>query len=167
MGDVGKEEGLQPDAREFQFWTKVQVFAIVTMKNDSSAAPSTTKILICVLIMVSVGLIHAFRLGQLFSGPLYTFYYGYVGDIVLPLSLYFMLALNDSQVSFLKPWYVKAGIVFTGATLMEILQYFGIYALGVTFDPLDILMYGVGVLLAALIEVKLFARYLKSWKHTK
>jgi len=133
------------------------------MKNDSSAAPSTTKKLICVLILVAVGLIHAFRLGQLFSGSLYTFYYSYVGDVVLPFSLYFMLVLNDSQVSFLRPWYVKAGIVFAGATLMEILQYFGVYALGVTFDPLDIVMYGVGVLFAALVEVKLFARYLKSW----
>ena len=150
-------------AREFRSWTRDQVIAIVTMKNDTSATPSTTKILICVLIMVSVALIHAFRLGQLFSGALYTLYYSYVGDIVLPFALYFMLALNDSQVSFLKLWYVKAGIVFTGATLMEILQYFGVYALGVTFDPLDILMYGIGVLLAALIEVKLFARYLKSW----
>ena len=84
MGDVGKEEGLQPDAREFQLWTKVQVFSIVTMKNDSSAAPSTTKILICVLLMVSVGLIHAFRLGQLFSGPLYTFTMAMSGTSFFP-----------------------------------------------------------------------------------
>lgn len=121
----------------------------------------------CVVVMVSIGLMHAFRVGQYLNGALYTFFYGYFSDVVLPFGIYFMLEIYDSTIKFLKAWYVKAVIIFAGATLMEILQYFGYYALGVTFDPIDIVMYGVGVLLAALVEVQIFARYLKSWNQTK
>ena len=45
----------------------------------------------------------------------------------------------------------------------EILQYFGVYALGVTFDPLDLAMYGMGVLLAALVDTQVFAKVFPFW----
>jgi hypothetical protein len=48
-------------------------------------------------------------------------------------------------------------------TLAEICQFFGIEVLGVTFDPFDILMYGIGVSVAALIDVKVFTKYLGFW----
>ena len=39
--------------------------------------------------------------------------------------------------------------------------------LGVTFDPIDILMYGAGVSIAAFVDVKIFAPNLGFWVATK
>lgn len=44
-------------------------------------------------------------------------------------------------------------IVFT-----EILQYFGIFALARVFDPIDFVMYGIGVLSVAFVDRKMFVR---------
>jgi len=49
------------------------------------------------------------------------------------------------------------------ATLAEVGQYFGLHILGQTFDPLDIAVYVVGVLLAALVDW-LFSIVFKFWK---
>ncbi len=43
------------------------------------------------------------------------------------------------------------------------MQFFGVYALGVTFDPMDIAMYASGALLAVLVERGFFARWLPFW----
>ena len=73
----------------------------------------TPRILVCVSIFVVIALIHAFRLGQVFDGELYKLYYAYFSDIILPFGLYFLLALNDASIPVLRPWYVKAGIIFS------------------------------------------------------
>jgi len=49
-------------------------------------------------------------------------------------------------------------------TTSEIAQFFGVELFGVTFDPYDILAYGLGVTLAALVDVKIFGKYLSFWK---
>ncbi len=59
---------------------------------------------------------------------------------------------------------MKSLIVFAAATTSEILQFFGIYALGVTFDPIDVLMYAAGATSAAVIDIHVFARIFKFWK---
>ncbi len=118
---------------------------------------SIPKILIIILIQLIIGAIHAFRLGQVFNGQLYLLYYSYFSDLVLPFAWYFLLSISDASIPVLRRWYVKAGIIFFLATLSEILQIFGIEILGVTFDPIDILMYGAGVSIAAFIDVKILA----------
>jgi len=42
-----------------------------------------------VTIMVAIALIHAFRLGTHLDGKLFTLYYSYVSDIVIPFGMYF------------------------------------------------------------------------------
>ena len=121
------------------------------------------KILIVVFIQLLIAMNHAFRLGQLLNGYWYELYYGYASDILLPFGTYFLLSINEGTIPSLQTWYVKAGIIFSLASCSEILQYFGIYALGVTFDPLDICMYGAGVLLAAFVDVKIFANLFGFW----
>jgi hypothetical protein len=71
--------------------------------------------------------------------------------------------MNDAAIPVLRKWYVKAGIIFFLCTFAEICQLFGFYVLGVTFDPIDILAYGAGVLIAAFIDVKIFAPHLGFW----
>jgi hypothetical protein len=62
------------------------------------------------------------------------------------------------HVHFLRDWRVKAVLVFGAASAAEVLQAFGVPLLGRTFDPLDFVMFGVGVLLAALVDRLLLDR---------
>jgi hypothetical protein len=128
---------------------------------------SIPKILIIIFIQIIVALIHVFRLGQIFNGQAYNLYYSYFSDLILPFGGYFLLSMNDATIPFLRRWYTKAGIIFTLTTFAEICQLFGFEVLGVTFDPIDILMYGSGVLIAAFIDVKIFAPYLGFWETSK
>jgi glycopeptide antibiotics resistance protein len=121
------------------------------------------KVAIIISIQLVIAAVHAFRLGQIFEGNLYKLYYSYFSDLILPFGIYFLLSANEYSIPFLRYWRVKALAVFSVATLAEILQYFGIYALGVTFDLVDILMYGCGVILAAIVDTQVFSRIFKFW----
>ncbi len=101
---------------------------------------------------------HIFRIGSYLNGDLYILYYSYASDIMIPVAFYFLLCMNDLQIRFLRKWYTKAFIVFTLATFIEIMQAFGIYMLGVTYDLIDIIMFGIGVLFAAVLDVQVFER---------
>ncbi|MCD4685932.1 MAG: hypothetical protein K8S97_08350 [Anaerolineae bacterium] len=90
-------------------------------------------------------------------------YHSYFADIALPFAFYFLLTISETRHAFLKPWWIKALSVFALCTTSEILQYFGIFALARTFDPLDIVMYGLEVLLAVAVERGIFAPQLAFW----
>jgi hypothetical protein len=75
--------------------------------------------------------------------------------------------MNDVQIRFLRKWYIKAFIVFALATFTEVMQAFGIYMLGVTYDIIDIFMFGIGVLAAALLDVQVFERLMPGYKISK
>lgn len=72
--------------------------------------------------------------------------------------------MNDVQVRFLRNWYTKALIVFLLATFTEIMQAFGIYMLGVTFDIVDIIMFAIGVSVAAFLDVQIFEKIIPEYK---
>jgi hypothetical protein len=117
-----------------------------------------------VTIMLIIGAIHAFRFGSYLNGDVYILYYSYASDIIVPFGFYFVLSMNEIQIRFLQQWYAKAFIVFGLATFTEIMQIFGFYVLGVTFDIFDILMFGIGVALAVLLDKKVFERFVPYWK---
>ncbi|MFC2085156.1 hypothetical protein ACFLS9_08870 [Bacteroidota bacterium] len=121
------------------------------------------KITVIVIIQLIIAAAHFFRIGRFFDGQLYILYYSYFSDLALPFGFYFLLCGNAQKVPFLRRWTNKAIIVFSAAATAEILQYFGIYALGITFDPVDILMYGIGVLFAAFVDTQIFPRIFKFW----
>jgi hypothetical protein len=114
-------------------------------------------------IMLIIALIHMFRVGTFFRGSLFTLYYSYFSDIVVPFGMYFLLCLAEEQVRFLRDWRVKAAVVFGFAAGTEILQACGVPLLGKTFDPLDFLMFGAGALLAACVDRCLLDRFLTQW----
>ena len=128
---------------------------------------SLQKFLTIILIQVTIALMHIFRLGQYTQGQAYQLYYSYFSDFIIPFGAYFLLTLNDAFIPVLRKWYVKAGLIFALAASAEICQFFGIDVLGVTFDPFDILVYGMGVLAAAFIDVKVFSKYLGFWANPK
>lgn len=123
------------------------------------------RILVGVMIMLILAAIHMFRVGSYLSGNAYVLYYSFASDIMIPFGAYFLLTMNEVHLKFLRKWYVKAIIVFSVMTFSEIMQYFGIYFFGVTFDVLDILMYGLGSLLAALFDQQVLARWVPHWNY--
>lgn len=116
-------------------------------------------------IMVAIAAMHAFRIGQFLNGDLYIYYYSFASDLILPFGAYFMLSMVEIQFRFLRKWFVKAFIVFVVMTFSEIMQIFGFYFFGVTFDILDILMFGIGVFIAVLIDTQIFERFMPFWKY--
>ena len=111
-------------------------------------------------IMLIIALIHAFRVGTYLPDKMFTLYYSYFSDIVIPFGMYFLLFMADVHIRFLRDWRVKAMLVFGVASSTELMQAFGVPLLGRTFDPLDFVMFGAGVLLAILTDRFLFDRFL-------
>jgi hypothetical protein len=122
---------------------------------------------VVISVMLVIALIHVFRVGTYLDGTLLTLYYGYFSDIIIPFGMYFLLCLNEFSIRFLKDWWVKALLVFAVASLTEVMQLFGVPLLGLTFDPFDFVMFGVGVLLAAFIDRALFTRLFPFWSLSK
>jgi hypothetical protein len=103
-------------------------------------------------VLLAIALVHAFRLGSRLRGRLFVLYYSYFSDVVIPFGMYFLLCLEDTWVRFLRDWRLKALLVFGVASLIEVLQGFGVPLFGRTFDPFDFAMYASGVLLAVLVD---------------
>jgi len=135
------------------------------MKEADFKKNMTVRVIVVVSIMLFIASMHAFRIGQILNGDLYIYYYSFASDIMLPFGAYFMLSLNEIQIRFLRKWIVKFLIVFCIMTFSEIMQYFGIYFFGVTFDILDILMFGIGGLLAAFFDKQILERFIPFWKY--
>ena len=114
-------------------------------------------------IEILLALMHVVGVGRHSSGRMFSLSASYFSDLVLPFGFYFLLAEMEEKTEFLRKWWIKAGIVFLMATLAEIGQYFGLYILGRTFDPIDIAVYAAGVLLAALVDW-IFSVVFKFWK---
>lgn len=103
-------------------------------------------------VVLGVAAIHAFRVGACLSGAWHRLYYSYASDLLLPMAMYFVLCLTERNVSFLSDWRAKAAVVLAVASAAEALQGLGVPMLGRTFDPLDFVMYVIGVLVAVLLD---------------
>lgn len=137
------------------------------MKNIDLRLHQRVRVIVGTTIMLIIAAIHWFRVGSYFNGQLYIYYYSWASDIILPFGAYFLLCMNEIQFRFLQKWYTKALIVFGVMTFSEIMQIFGIYFFGVTFDPIDILMFGIGAVIAAFIDTQIFERIIPKWKYDR
>lgn len=129
------------------------IFAIPSMKFP--------KLLILIFIPLSITLfLDKFPYGAYFEpGSLtYSLYASYFSDLVQPFGLYFVLCLFERRLALVRPWWIKALIVFLVPSAMELLQGLGLNVLGRGFDPFDFLAYAAGSLLAALVEHRLLAQ---------
>ncbi|MCF8239600.1 MAG: hypothetical protein K9I85_15665 [Saprospiraceae bacterium] len=115
-------------------------------------------------ILVLIGAIHYFRVGSYLNGNNYLFYYSYASDLLLPFGAYFFLVMNEMQYPILRPWTVKAWTVFGLMTAIELLQFFGVFIVGTTFDPLDILVFGISVALAVWADTGILPKALPDWE---
>jgi hypothetical protein len=104
---------------------------------------------IVVFIAIVIGLLH-FITGSRYCGPFPVFVNGYLIDILLPFVMY--LVLGIAELPFLRSGIARGTFVFAIGAVVETLQYFGVPIFGRTFDPMDYLMYGIGIGLAVIFE---------------
>ncbi len=111
-------------------------------------------------IMILIALIHFFT-GSNYKGPYPEFVNGYLLDILVPFGFYFLLCLI--KFPLLKSWIVRGILVFGVASFTEIAQFFGVPIFGQTFDPVDFVIFGVGVMLATILDIIVFPRIFDFW----
>jgi len=124
------------------------------------ATPQMIRKMVIVSVVIPIALLHFFT-GSNYRGPYPGFVNGYLLDILVPFAFYFLLCL--SEFSLLKSWIVKSILVFGAGFSVEIAQFFGVPIFGRTFDPVDFIMYGIGVILAATLDTTVFPRIFESW----
>jgi len=110
--------------------------------------------------MILIALIHFFT-GSNYKGPFPGFVNSYLLNILVPFGFYFLLCL--SKFHLLKSWIVKSILVFGAASFTEIAQFFGVPIFGRTFDPVDFVMFGMGVILATILDIIVFPRIFDFW----
>ncbi len=114
-------------------------------------------------IIAVIALLHVFSLANYLDGDWRSWYYSYFSDLILPFGMYFLLCIAEFNVTLLHQWYVKSGVIIGVTVLAEVLQYNGIYAFGTTFDPIDILMYVLGVGIAVVVDRLVFRSLIPQW----
>jgi len=95
-------------------------------------------------------------------GPLKNFLNGYLIDILLPLNLYLLLQIALRKLITIAQSRIS-GALFTfiiGLTA-EMLQLNDIPVFGSTYDPLDIVMHGIGILLGILLDFTIIDNFEK------
>lgn len=88
---------------------------------------------------------------------------GYLIDLVLPLNLYLLFQIALRKIMNVKRSRIIAALVtFMIGLIVELLQLNHIPVFGTTYDPLDIVMYAIGVLLGILLDVTLIDKLERS-----
>jgi hypothetical protein len=124
------------------------------MKNKKS-------IYLIVSISLFVGLLH-FVIGPDYNGIFRHFIRGYLIDILLPMNIYLLLQISlRKQLPVNKARIIAAVINFAFGILVEILQLNEIEFLGSTYDPLDILMYFIGIILGIVTDLTIIDKFEK------
>lgn len=115
-----------------------------------------------VAISLTIGLLH-FIIGPNYQGFLKDLINSYLIDLLLPLSIYllFQIALRKF-LTIIKSRIIGALTTFIIGLTVEILQLNDIPVFGSTYDPLDIVMYTIGVLLGLLIDVTIIDKLERS-----
>ena len=124
------------------------------MKNKKS-------IYLIVAISLFVGLLHLL-IGPNYQGILKDFIRSYLIDLLLPFNLYLLLQISlRKKITVTKSRIIGAVFTLSFGTIVEILQLNKIEFLGSTYDPLDILMYGIGVGLGIIMDLTIINRFEK------
>ena len=118
------------------------------------------KKVVIVSIMILIALIHFFT-GSNYKGPYPGFVNGYLLDILVPFGFYLLSCLIKFPLS--KSWIGRSILVFGFTSFTEIAQFFGVPIFGRTFDLVDFVMFGIGVILAIILDIIVFPRIFDFW----
>ena len=127
------------------------------MKNNKS-----------IFFIVGVSLLVAsmhFIIGPDYSGIFKDFVRSYLIDLILPMNLYLLLQISlRKKISIVNSRVVGAICTFSFGVIVEILQLLKIDLFGSTYDPLDIVMYGIGVIIGIIVDYTIIDKFEN--KHT-
>jgi hypothetical protein len=116
-------------------------------------------IYIIVSISLFVGLLHVV-IGPDYQGVFRHFVRGYLIDILLPMNLYLLLQLSLRKNMSVKRARIAGSVLTFGfGVMVEVLQFNKIKFLGSTYDPWDILMYGLGVGAGILVDLTIIDKF--------
>ena len=132
---------------------------------DSLDKRLAAKYVLVLSIMGLIAVLHAVNIKASLHGRAYEIYVSYFSDIAIPFGLSILLSLSEQRHPALRSPALRALVVFAVASLVELLQRFGVYLVGATFDPMDLLMYAIGCALAVVVETLLLKR-LPFWNVT-
>lgn len=110
---------------------------------------------VVVAIALLVALLH-FVTGPGYHGPCRVFVNSYLIDILLPFVMFLLLAFFEQK--FMQSRIIRGALVFGVGAVTETMQFFGVPIFGQTFDPLDYLMFAIGIGAAVLFERKVISR---------
>jgi hypothetical protein len=105
--------------------------------------------LLVTAICVAVGGLH-FVTGSQYAGPFPDFVNGYLLDVLLPFAIYLLLGVQN--LGRFHGRFTRFVLVFGVGAIAETLQYFGLAVFGRTFDPLDYLMFVIGIVSGVIFE---------------
>jgi hypothetical protein len=128
---------------------------------DLEAGRRRSKATVIVVVNLLVAGLH-FVIGRNYQGPFPKIVNGYLIDLVLPLALYILICTQDRPP--LGIWWVRALLVFGIGCFVEAAQFLGYPLFGSTFDPWDILMYGLGVTAGVVLDILVFPKVFSFWK---
>jgi len=119
-----------------------------------SASIANRKIVV-VIVALAVGLLH-FVTGPGYRGPFPVFVNGYLIDILLPFAMFLVLGVVDHPM--FRSRVIRGCAVFGVGAFAETLQYVGVPLFGQTFDWLDYVMFGMGIVMAVMFEGAVLTR---------
>ncbi len=132
---------------------------------DSPGKRIAAKYVLVLSIIGLIAMLHVVNIKASLHGRAYELYVSYFSDIAIPFGLSILLSLSEPRHPALRSPALRALVVFAVASLVELLQRFGVYLVGATFDPMDLLMYAIGCALAVAVETLLLRR-LSFWNVT-
>ncbi len=120
--------------------------------------------IVIVTMQILIALVFVVGPGRTWPGIARAVYTSYFADLVLPFGEYFLLYLVAADVSILKHWSARSAVAFALPTLAECGQALGVPILGATFDPVDIIMYALGVGAAVAFDLLVLPRLFAFWR---
>lgn len=115
-------------------------------------------VVICTMLIIAG--MH-FVTGPQYHGPFPGFVNGYLMDILVPLGVYFLMTLCNLPLC--RTWISRAAMVLVAASCVEIAQSRGIEIFGSYYDPMDFVMYAIGVVVAVVLDKLVFPRIFGFW----
>lgn len=120
---------------------------------------NTKSIFLIVVVSLLVASMH-FIIGPDYNGIFKNFVRGYLIDLVLPMNLYLLLQISlRKKISVVKSRVIGAICTFSFGVFVEILQLLKIDFLGSTYDPLDMLMYAIGVIAGLIVDYTIIDKF--------
>ena len=117
-----------------------------------------TNKLVSVVVIVVVGVLLIINIGSFLNHNAKFLYNNYAPEMLLTLAFYFTLKSFEKSNTKIRKYTTKLIICFAVPTILELLQYLGLYWIDYSFDAYDIMAYLIGAMIGLLIDFALLRK---------